>query len=128
MVAHSNSPLPLTLLSGFLGSGKTTLLQRVLNNKDGVKCAVIVNDLASVNVDANVIGKDMKVSGAAGICGTVQDHVSSAFLARVPRLFSRVVVPSVCSPSINRSMPAAGSSYRVRQSIALKHLWALRIR
>lgn len=59
MVAHS--PLPLTLLSGFLGSGKTTLLQQVLNNKDGVKCAVIVNDLASVNVDANVIGKDVKV-------------------------------------------------------------------
>lgn len=59
MVAHS--PVPLTLLSGFLGSGKTTLLQKVLQNKDGIKCAVIVNDLASVNVDANIVGKDVKV-------------------------------------------------------------------
>jgi Ni2+-binding GTPase involved in maturation of urease and hydrogenase len=57
----TRSPLPLTLLSGFLGSGKTTLLQNVLQNKDGVKVAVIVNDLASVNVDAQVISKDIKV-------------------------------------------------------------------
>jgi G3E family GTPase len=53
--------LPLTLFSGFLGSGKTTLLQNVLGNEDGIKCAVIVNDLASINVDAQIVKKELKV-------------------------------------------------------------------
>ena len=37
------------------------MLQRILKNKDGIKCGVIVNDLASVNVDANIVGRDVKV-------------------------------------------------------------------
>ena len=50
--------IPVLLLTGYLGSGKTTLLNRILQNKKGIKFAVIVNDIGEVNIDADLIEKD----------------------------------------------------------------------
>lgn len=64
----TQSVTPVLLLTGYLGSGKTTLLNRILQNKQGIKFAVIVNDIGEVNIDANLIAK-------GGIVGESDDSL-----------------------------------------------------
>lgn len=91
MEPRTDDKIPVTVLCGYLGAGKTTILNHVLNNREGLKVAVIVNDLGEVNVDADLIRdggglsrtEEKLISLSNGcICCTLRDDL----LAEVQRL------------------------------------------
>lgn len=74
------SGMPVTIITGFLGSGKTTLLNQILDNQEGLKIAVLVNEFGDINIDAQLlvsVEEDMVELSNGCICCTINDSLVS---------------------------------------------------
>jgi len=96
-MAAKEDLLPVSLLCGFLGAGKTTLLKHVLETKheeDGFKCAVIVNDMATLNIDKSLIDKSALIQSDEVIAmqnGCICCNLQGDFVAQIIELAQRKV-------------------------------------
>lgn len=105
--------LPVTVLSGFLGAGKTTVLSHILNNRQGKKVAVIVNDMSEINIDSAIVQNEVslnrseekliEMSNGCICCTLREDLLRKSLLAQEGR-FDYLVIEST---GISEPLPVA---------------------
>jgi G3E family GTPase len=87
-VLKSQAEIPVTIVTGFLGSGKTTLLNHILNNRQGLKVAVIVNEFGDIDIDSQLlvaVDENMVQLANGCICCTINQSLVDAVKAIVDR-------------------------------------------
>ena len=111
MMPNTINNIPVLLITGYLGSGKTTLLNRILTNQKGIRFAVIVNDIAEVNIDASLIQKGGVVSqqddslvalqNGCICCSLKMDLISQLHDLCAQKAFDYIVIEAsgICEPA-----------------------------